>query len=63
MDRGTRIALVLSAAWVFISYLIATERPGAVVGTYVEDTIFLSLVPLLPYWAYRFIRAGKPSKP
>jgi hypothetical protein len=61
MDRGTRIAIVVSVAWVALAYLIVDEiKEGN--GTLIEDTIVLGLFPVAIYWAYRFIRAGRPSK-
>jgi hypothetical protein len=61
MDRGTRIAIVVSIVWVFISYLIVDEiKEGD--GTLIQDTIVLGLFPVVIYWTYRFIRAGRSNK-
>ena len=61
MDRSTRIALVVSVVWIGIAYMIADERSGGY-GTTLQDTLVLGLAPVLIYWAYRFIRAGRPRK-
>lgn len=61
MDRGTRVAIVVSIVWIGIAYMIADEiKEGG--GTLIQDTIFLGLFPVALYWAYRFIRGGRPGK-
>lgn len=58
MDRGTRIALVISVLWVALAHLIVDEiKEGR--GTLIEDTLVLGVLPVAIYWAYRFMRAVK----
>jgi hypothetical protein len=61
MDRGTRIAIVVSIVWVILSGL-GVEGASEGGPTFLDDFLLVSITPVAIYWAYRFIRAGKPRK-
>lgn len=60
MDRGTRIAIVVSIVWVLLSWWGTGESSMPV--NRIENFTILGLFPVVIYWTYRFIRAGRPSK-
>jgi hypothetical protein len=61
MDRGTRIALVVSLVWV-LGWLWVWAETCQWCRNGVDTLVIFCLTPLSIYWAYRFIRSGKPSK-
>lgn len=60
MDRSTRIAIVVSVVWVLTLAWAWQEQCGLCSQGFGS---FITLcLPVAAYWAYRFIRAGRPSK-
>ena len=60
MDRGTRIAIVVSVAWV--GFLWWAWQECNFCGRRAGDVFYFGALPVAIYWAYRFIRSGRPSK-